>query len=241
MTTWTFTASLALVALLAGASVRSAGASDEHEHTEAAAEAAANGEATEHPDEAVCRACEIRGAGHGKEHVAAHRMHKGTAYYFCSTSCAEAFDAFPEAYATHALPRPAPDVSLDMLEGDTLTLSSLRGRAVLVDFWATWCKPCIEMMPTLSELQNRFGRRLRVVGVSIDEKGEEHVRKFLDAHSARYAVAIDGGDAPAWHAFAVAAIPAMFLIDTEGRIVAEWRGHVDADEVTTRIETLLGD
>ncbi len=195
----------------------------------------------EHPDEAVCRTCEIRGGGHGLEKVAAHREYEGTFYYFCDPGCADAFDAFPEAYAHQPLPRPAPDVTFTSLDGSSVPPSALRGQHVLVDFWATWCKPCVTSIPKLVEIQEEFGERgLRVVGVSIDEIEADRVRAFVDEKNMAYTVALDGGDEPAWLAYRVAAIPAAFLVDPDGRIVAEWKGAVDPSRIRAEIADRLG-
>lgn len=201
---------------------------------------AQTGEGAAVPEKAVCRACEIRGAEHGEEKVAASREHEGVVYHFCSAACAEAFDKFPRAYIRRPLPRPAPAVVFRSLDGTEVSLESLRGRPVLVDFWATWCKPCIKALPKVREMDEMWSDRgLVILGVSIDEKDRRHVKKFVEKEKMSYPVMLDNGENPAWHAFEVAAIPAMFLIDAHGRIVAEWKGAVDLDAVRGEVETLL--
>lgn len=190
------------------------------------------------PEKAVCRVCEVRGSQHGAEHVAAAREHDGTAYYFCSTGCAEAFDGFPAGYVVMPVPRPAPSLSMTTLAGADVSLARAEG-PVLVDFWATWCKPCIEAMPELSELHETYGPRgLTVLGVSIDEKGPEQVASFLEEREVSYPIAVDGGDHPAWFAWGVAAIPAAFLVH-DGQIVAEWRGRIDPAVVEAAVTEVL--
>ena len=184
--------------------------------------------------------CEARGATHGEEDVVAWREHEGEWYTFCSKPCAEAFDSFPAAYVEHPLPRPAPSARVVTLEGEEVDLGDLRGELTLVDFWATWCKPCVKAMPELGELHEEWGDEgLAVLGVSIDQDAGEVVPKFLEKKKVRYPVALDTTDRPAWHAFHVAAIPAMFLIDAEGNIVDEWKGAVDLEEVRRQVETRL--
>ena len=78
-----------------------------------------------------------------------------------------------------------------------------------------------------------------VLGVSIDENALEVVPGFVEKKKLHYPIALDTSDNPAWHAFFVAAIPAMFLIDRQGRIVAEWRGEVSTSDVTKAVEELL--
>ena len=75
---------------------------------------------------------------------------------------------------------PAPDFALKTLDGKTVKLSDLRGKAVLLNFWATWCAPCKIETPWIVDLQNRYGPEgLQVVGVSMDDESDaEDVKKF---------------------------------------------------------------
>jgi thiol-disulfide isomerase/thioredoxin len=192
------------------------------------------------PEEAVCRVCEIRGAGHGAEKVAASREHEGVRYFFCSKDCAALFDAFPEAYQERTLPRPAPNATVVGLDGEKFSLDDLTGKVVLLDFWATWCVPCIKTMPFLDKLNEEWADEgLALWGISMDEKADKVVPKFVQKKKIGYPIALDTTDDPAWHAYSVAVIPAMFLIDAEHRIVAEWHGVVDEDEVRMAVERLL--
>ena len=194
------------------------------------------------PEKAVCRTCEIRGASHGAEDVAAWREYEDTRYFFCSQDCAKAFDAFPAAYVPHPLPRPAPNATLSTLAGEEFRLDEHKGRVVLLDFWATWCTPCVKAMPLLDKLHTKWAdANFMVLGVSIDENAGEVVPKFVDKKKIRYPIALDTAQIPAWQAFHVAAIPAMFLIDEQGRIVAEWRGEIDTDDVRKAVERLLAE
>lgn len=192
------------------------------------------------PGKAVCRTCEVRGATHGEEDVVAWRDHEGKRYHFCSDDCAAAFDAFPAAYVPQVLPRPAPNATVSTITGAEFELDDLRGRVVLLDFWATWCKPCYEAMPLLAKLHAEYpDTNLAVLGVSIDENAKEVVPRFVDKKKLSYPIALDTSASPAWYAFAVASIPAMFLIDTEGSIVAEWRGRIEGDVVREAVEALM--
>jgi len=192
------------------------------------------------PERAVCQVCAMRGAAHGEEDVAAWRRYAGTLYTFCSSDCAKAFDAFPEAFIPQPLPRPAPDAVMKTVDGDRLEISEMAGKVVLLDFWATWCKPCHESIPLLNRLHETWGDAgLAVLGVSIDEQAAKVVPKFVRKKGVRYPVALDTARLPAWQAFRVAVIPAMFLIDRDGTIVAEWRGTIDAAGVSDAVEALL--
>ena len=139
-------------------------------------------------------------------------------------------------------PRPAPAFALNDLEGTALSTESLKGKVMLVDFWATWCLPCRKSMPELQALQTEFADRgFTVVGVSIDEaKHAKRVREFVEENGIRYPIAMDNGEAPAWDAYRVKAIPAAFLIDGNGQIVSQWTGEsADVAALKKQLDELL--
>ena len=93
-------------------------------------------------------------------------------------------------------------------------------------------------MPELEQLSREFADDgLRVVGVSIDQDLED-LERFLQRRPVGYAIVHDGGDDPAWWNFRVPAIPAAFLLDGEGAIVAQWSGRIDPSDVRSAIESL---
>jgi thiol-disulfide isomerase/thioredoxin len=176
-----------------------------------------------------------------EELVKASRTHDGKTYGFCSEKCAEAFAADPVAYLPPVFPHPAPALSLTELAGASITSESLKGKVVLLDFWATWCVPCRKSMPELQALHQKYaGRGFTVVGVSIDEGGPAKVKKFVAAKKIGYPIAMDSDRQPAWDAFHVKAVPAAYLIDQDGQVVARWLGGTaDSKEIGERIEALL--
>lgn len=193
----------------------------------------------ERPDKAICTVCTRRGATHGAESVAAWRQFEDADYAFCSEPCAEAFDQMPEGYAAPKLPRPAPSAVLTDLEGEPFDLVTEGSRATLVDFWATWCKPCLETMPALSRLfEERADEGVRVVGISIDEDRSK-LDSFLRKKAPAYPVVHDDGEDPAWWAYRVPAIPSAFLIDATGQIVAQWGADLTEEAVRQAVDDLL--
>ena len=125
-----------------------------------------------------------------------------------------------------------------MLEGGDQALGDLQGKVVLVDFWATWCKPCLETMPRLQKLYSAYSDKgFDVLGVSIDEDKDrvEKIKKMVDKLDISYPILIDAKQTPAWHQFKVKAIPAMYLLDEGSQIVAQWVGKIDYDEVEKEI------
>ena len=191
--------------------------------------------------EALCVVCQVKEGATAVEPVRAVRTHEGREFAFCSEKCAEEFDTDPAAYAPPTLPRPAPAFALRDLDGRDVSLASLRGQVVLLDFWATWCAPCRKSMPELEALHRRYrDKGVTVLGVSIDEAPVKKVRGFVQARKVTYPIAIDADKDPAWAAYKVKAVPAAFLIDREGRVVAQWTGRAAAsEEVERKIAELL--
>src|SRR5271156_7064427 len=85
----------------------------------------------------------------------------------------------------------APDFSLESLDGKTIHLSDLRGKAVLLNFWATWCGPCKIEMPWFVDLQNQYGAQgLQIVGVAMDDGSKEDIAKFAKDMGVNYPIVI---------------------------------------------------
>jgi thiol-disulfide isomerase/thioredoxin len=174
---------------------------------------------------ALCMICALRGETE-EEKVVATRAFSGKTYSFCSDKCAVEFDEDPDAYV-YELPRAAPEFHFQTLAGESVSLESFKGRWVVVDFWATWCKPCIETMPALDAWWKEGG--VRAVGVSIDtgKDREKKVRKFLEKNPVNYPVVIDAEKEAAWEDYKVKVLPTILLIDPKGQVVARQVGAVD--------------
>ncbi|MDZ4805066.1 MAG: redoxin domain-containing protein [Candidatus Eisenbacteria bacterium] len=195
--------------------------------------------AISHPDKALCTVCTAKGSAHGKEAVAAKSEYKGSWYYFCAVECQKTFDADPASWVTLPLPRPAPDISV-RVNGEDWKISEFKGSVLLIDFWATWCKPCVKMIPQLQKLHDKYKLTgFNVVGISIDEDLAKTIKFVVDKNMG-YPVSIDDSANPAWEAFGVKGIPATYLIDGNGQIVAQWTGNdVKWSEMEKKVEALL--
>ncbi len=119
-----------------------------------------------------------------------------------------------------------PPLALRTPAGETVDLASLRGRVVLVNFWATWCAPCVEEMPALARLRDRLGPRgLGVVAVNQGEM-PERVSAFLQRSGLDLPVLLDR-DKDAAKAWKVRALPTTFVVDARGRIRLHAEGELD--------------
>ena len=140
----------------------------------------------------------------------------------------------------------APDFMLEKLGGGTIQLSSLRGKVVLVDFWATWCGPCRASIPHLNSLYAAHkGDGFELVGVSLDRgRGEttglELVRTFAKTTPMNYPVAM-GSQATAASFGGVRAIPTAFLIDKNGKIRNRFVGMQPAAVMEKAVLDLLAE
>lgn len=135
-------------------------------------------------------------------------------------------------------PATAPDISLPTLTGQELTLSSYRGKIVLLDFWATWCDPCREEIPHFVELQNKYGDKgLQIIVVSMDD-GPEPVREFYRRFKMNYPVVM--GNAQTGELYGgVLGLPIAFLIGRDGRISVKHIGATDISVFEKEIVNLL--
>ncbi len=192
--------------------------------------------------EAVCHVCRVHEGETEAETVVASADHDGHSYGFCSTDCRDKFLEAPASYVPPVFPRPAPAFVVRDLEGGDLASATLEGRTILLDFWATWCPPCIADLPKLSALHHRYeDAGLTVMSVSIDEGKDttKKVARMIKKRKATHPIYLDSTESPAWAAYLVRSVPAQFLIDADGHIVAQWLGKVDLEDVETEIARLL--
>ena len=132
----------------------------------------------------------------------------------------------------------APDFTLKQLNGQPLTLSSYRGKVVLLDFWATWCYPCREEIPHFVEFQKKYADRgLQVIGVSMDDSPEP-VPTFYQQYHMNYPVVM--GNPKIGESYGgLLGLPITFLLDRQGRITAKHIGAADAAVFEREIQRLL--
>jgi thiol-disulfide isomerase/thioredoxin len=134
---------------------------------------------------------------------------------------------------------PAPDFTLERLDGGSLKLSDLRGKAVLLNFWATWCGPCKIETPWLVELQKQYASQgLQVVGVAMDDSGKEDIEKFAKDMGVNYPVVL-GKEAVGEEYGGVPALPESFFIGRDGKIVDRIIGLKGRGDIEDSIKKAL--
>lgn len=141
--------------------------------------------------------------------------------------------------ASAATPVAAPDFALKDLDGKTVRLSDYRGKAVVINFWATWCPPCRHEIPWFVDLQKQYGPHgLQIIGISMDETGPAAVKKFADAMGVNYKVVM--GDAAAARSYGgVRVLPTTIYIDRQGKVVTTVPGLISKQEIEGIIQRLL--
>jgi peroxiredoxin len=143
-------------------------------------------------------------------------------------------------FATHLTQSSlAPDFTLESLDGKTMRLSDLRGKAVLLNFWATWCGPCKIEMPWFVELQNQYASQgLQIVGVAMDDASKEDIGKFAKDMGVNYPILI-GKESVGDEYGGVPALPESFLISRDGKIVDKIIGLRGKAEIEDSVKKAL--
>ena len=129
--------------------------------------------------------------------------------------------------------------TLTDLEGRTLSSADWKGKVVLVNFWATWCPPCLAEIPDLIALQNKYRDRLVVVGISEDEISPDLVKRFATDRKINYPIAMTNPEL--YKRFTgINALPTTFVLDTNGQIVYKRVGILQPQQTEGVTRTLAG-
>ena len=129
---------------------------------------------------------------------------------------------------------PAPDFTLELFEGGSVSLSDLQGKVVLVDFWASWCPPCIEEAPTLNRIYEEYRERgVEFLGVCIWDTTKT-CEQFLEDYAVAYPTGRDA-EGEILVDYGVKGIPEKFFIDAQGRVVRKFAGPVREEETLRAI------
>ncbi len=144
------------------------------------------------------------------------------------------------AAAPAAGPYQSPDFTLnDLATGQPITLSHLRGKVVLLDFWATWCPPCRAEIPHLVQMDKDLRKQgLRIVGLSVDQNGPALVKRFMQDFKISYYVML-ANPAVVRAYGGVQGIPTTFLLGRNGEPLGHWVGYTDEQVFRDAIRAAL--
>lgn len=140
----------------------------------------------------------------------------------------------PDNPATYPL---AYDFKLKSIDGSTKKLSDYKGKVIVLDFWATWCQPCIKGIPDLIDIQKSM-KDVQVIGITVDENPMKVVPDFIKKHNINYPILI--GSEEVYRQYGgINAIPTTFIIDKEGRIRNKHIGLVPKNVLVEEIKKAL--
>ena len=132
----------------------------------------------------------------------------------------------------------APDFTLQDISGKKVRLADLKGKVVMLEFWATWCPPCRSEIPAIERLHTQYGGKgLTVLAIALDEGGWDDVKAFITERKISYTVLKGSEDVSA--EYKIRLIPATFLIDKEGNIRKQYMGGGSNEALEQEIKALL--
>lgn len=133
----------------------------------------------------------------------------------------------------------APNFTLPAVDGSMVSMSDYSGKVILVDFWATWCPPCQEMIPVLSKLHKKYSDKgLVILAVSLDKDGLGVLGTFVHENMIPYKVVM--GDNRISNAFGgVSSIPTLYMVDREGRLVRKLTGYHSYSQLEEQVKKYL--
>jgi cytochrome c biogenesis protein CcmG, thiol:disulfide interchange protein DsbE len=137
----------------------------------------------------------------------------------------------------------APDFRLTGLDGGTVDLTAYRGRPVVVNFWASWCRPCIQEFPLLAAARARHrADGLEVIGVLATSDARDQARAFVRGHGGRWPVGVDRGGGPAGEtaiAYGVAGLPETYFVRRDGSLAVRQLGELSERSLRENLAHIL--
>ncbi|HVR41734.1 MAG TPA: redoxin family protein [Thermoanaerobaculia bacterium] len=144
----------------------------------------------------------------------------------------------PQAIASPLVGRPAPEFALrEVGTGNTIDLAQLRGRPVVLNFWATWCGPCWEEHPVLVANARMLQPNVQFVGV-VFQDSEEKILNFLNQRGSSYPTLVDDKGKTAI-AYGIGGVPETFFLDKNGTIVAKYVGPMSSDDIRVNLQKAM--
>jgi peroxiredoxin len=144
------------------------------------------------------------------------------------------------AFSGLSILRPAPEVRFTTLSGETFSTSELRGKVVLINFWATYCASCVQEMPRIVAAHRKFATRgYETVAVAVRQDNPQRVARFSASHALPFRVALDSSGEIAKQFGNVRITPMSFLIDKQGRVLRRYVGEPNWTEMRELVERAL--
>lgn len=144
-----------------------------------------------------------------------------------STACSRRDSGTAPNSTAPVVQKPAPDVTVTALNGSSVKLSDLKGKVVLLNFWATWCPPCREEIPSMMQLNRAMtGKPFQMVAVSVDEGGRPAIEEYFRTSRNELPAYTDPGGTAA-KIYGITGVPETFVIDRNGVIVKKVIGALD--------------
>ncbi len=137
--------------------------------------------------------------------------------------------------------RPAPDFTLKDTSGKNASLKDYKGRVVMINFWATWCPPCRQEMPSMEELFKEYNKKgFEILAISSDSQGEKIVKPFMEFYELNFRALMDP-EGNVHSIYGVTAIPTTYIVDKQGNVTHKIMGPMDWKDKKSKemIERLL--
>ncbi len=135
--------------------------------------------------------------------------------------------------------KPAPEFTLETLDGKKMTLADLRGKVIVLNFWATWCTPCKVEMPWLIDFQKQYASQgVQIVGIAEDDSGKEKISAFAREMQVNYPILLDEGDVADKYGN-IENLPTTFYISRTGTIVESASGIAGKPDIDAAIQKAL--
>ncbi len=136
-------------------------------------------------------------------------------------------------------PAPVPAFSAKDVDGRDVSTASLRGKVVIVNFWATWCPPCRAEIPDLIALQEKYKDEVQIIGISMDEAPAADVKRFAADHGMNYPVVMSTPEIEK-NFPGIAALPTSYIVNHDARVVQKHVGMLTARLTETEVRSLAG-
>jgi len=130
----------------------------------------------------------------------------------------------------------APEFDLMALDGTEFSSSSLEGQPVILNFWATWCQPCLKEIPEFKEFASESN--IKLIGIALDKDGARSVKPFVEKHQMNYPILL--GTEELFQQFNGFGIPHTVILDSDYKVAKVYRGTITKDDLESDLATVVG-